>query len=123
MKAYGGADVHIHVFFIWAAARGDWSVSRPGRFTPGVKSPLCPLNMILGGRQTRSGRCGEKSRHYWDSNSDPLAFQPVSSSSAECDILTPEFTSLRLTFTFHLLGSVMVKALCYKPGGRGFETR
>jgi hypothetical protein len=35
MKTYGGVDVQIHVFLISALARGEWTASRPGRFTPG----------------------------------------------------------------------------------------
>jgi hypothetical protein len=34
MKAYGGVDVQIHIFLTSALAGGEWSVSRPGRFTP-----------------------------------------------------------------------------------------
>jgi hypothetical protein len=39
MKAYGVVDVQIHVFLIWALIRGEWSVSRPSRFTPGERAP------------------------------------------------------------------------------------
>jgi hypothetical protein len=39
MKAYGGVDVYIHVFFTSALAGGEWSASRPCRFTPGERSP------------------------------------------------------------------------------------
>jgi hypothetical protein len=34
MKAYGGVDVQIHIFLTSALAGGEWSASRPGRFTP-----------------------------------------------------------------------------------------
>jgi hypothetical protein len=34
MKTYGGVDVYTHVFLASAFAGGEWSVSRPGRFTP-----------------------------------------------------------------------------------------
>jgi hypothetical protein len=36
MKAYGGIDVQSHVFLISALARGEWSASRPSRFSPGA---------------------------------------------------------------------------------------
>jgi hypothetical protein len=36
MQAYGGVDVCVHVFFTSALVGGDWSASRPGRFTPGT---------------------------------------------------------------------------------------
>jgi hypothetical protein len=38
---------------------GEWSASRPGRFTPG-EEPQYPLDRRLGGPQSRSGRCGEE---------------------------------------------------------------
>jgi hypothetical protein len=34
MKAYGGVDVYSHIFLTSAVAGGEWSASRPGRFTP-----------------------------------------------------------------------------------------
>jgi hypothetical protein len=34
MKTYGGVDVQIHIF-LTPALVGDWSASRPCRFTPG----------------------------------------------------------------------------------------
>jgi hypothetical protein len=33
MKAYGGVDVYIHIFLTSALVGGEWSASRPGRFT------------------------------------------------------------------------------------------
>jgi hypothetical protein len=39
MKAYGGVDVEIHIFLTSVFAGGEWSASRPGRFTPGVRAP------------------------------------------------------------------------------------
>jgi hypothetical protein len=39
MKVYGGVDVWIHIFLTSALAGGEWSVSRPGRFTPRESSP------------------------------------------------------------------------------------
>jgi hypothetical protein len=39
MKAYGGVNVQIHVFFTTALVGGEWSASRPGRFTPGERTP------------------------------------------------------------------------------------
>jgi hypothetical protein len=39
MKTYGGVDVQIHIFLTWTLARGEWSASRPGRFTPGERAP------------------------------------------------------------------------------------
>jgi hypothetical protein len=38
MKAYGGVDVYIRVFLTSTLAGGEWSVSRPGCFTPGERA-------------------------------------------------------------------------------------
>jgi hypothetical protein len=60
MKTYGGVDVYIHIFLTSALAVGEWSASRPGRFTPRGKSARYPLDSMLGGPQSRSGRFGEE---------------------------------------------------------------
>jgi hypothetical protein len=39
MKACGGVDVSIHVFMTTALVGGEWSASRPGRFTTGERAP------------------------------------------------------------------------------------
>jgi hypothetical protein len=39
MKAYGGVDVYIYVFLTSALTGGEWSASRPCRFTPGERAP------------------------------------------------------------------------------------
>jgi hypothetical protein len=39
---------------------GEWSASRPGRFTLQGKSPWYPLDRRLGGPQSRSGGGGEE---------------------------------------------------------------
>jgi hypothetical protein len=40
MKAYGGGvDVWIYSFLTSALVGGEWSASRPGRFTPGDRAP------------------------------------------------------------------------------------
>jgi hypothetical protein len=38
MKAYGGVDVYIHIFLTSALVGGEWSASRPCRFTPGKEN-------------------------------------------------------------------------------------
>jgi hypothetical protein len=68
MKAYEGVDVYIHIFLTSALAEGEWSASRP----------WYPLDGILGGPQSRSGRRGkENSVSYRDSNYDLSVVQPV----------------------------------------------
>jgi hypothetical protein len=39
MKAYGGLDVWIHDFLASALVGGEWSASRPARFTPRERAP------------------------------------------------------------------------------------
>jgi hypothetical protein len=39
MKAYGEVDVYIHIFFTSPLAVGEWSASRPCRFTTGERTP------------------------------------------------------------------------------------
>jgi len=49
---------------------GEWSVSRPGCFTPGGKSPWYPFDRRMGGLKRWSGRGGE------EKNSQPLNLFP-----------------------------------------------
>jgi hypothetical protein len=58
---------------------GDWSASRPRRFSPQEKSPRLPLDRLLCGPQSQSGRCGEDKNllHGWESNTG----RPARSSS------------------------------------------
>jgi hypothetical protein len=37
MITYGGVDVEFHTFLASALDGGEWSVSRPDRFTPGTQ--------------------------------------------------------------------------------------
>jgi hypothetical protein len=39
MKTYEGVDLYIHIFLTSALAGGEWSASRPGRFTPSERDP------------------------------------------------------------------------------------
>jgi hypothetical protein len=39
MKTYGGVDVWTHIFLTSELVGGEWSASRPGRFTPGERAP------------------------------------------------------------------------------------
>jgi hypothetical protein len=39
MKTHGGVDVQIHIFLASALVGGEWSASRPCRFTPGERAP------------------------------------------------------------------------------------
>jgi len=39
MKIYLGVEVQLHTFFDLDTNKGDWSASRPGRFTPRERVP------------------------------------------------------------------------------------
>jgi hypothetical protein len=39
MKAYGRVDVWTHIFLTSVLVGGEWSASRPGRFTPRERAP------------------------------------------------------------------------------------
>jgi len=39
MKAYWGAEIYLHALLTSALDSGDWSASRPSRFTPGKGAP------------------------------------------------------------------------------------
>jgi hypothetical protein len=60
VKAYGGADVKIHVFLTSVLVGDEWSVSRPSHFTPPPpgKSPLYTLDRRLGGAETYELKSG-----------------------------------------------------------------
>jgi hypothetical protein len=40
-----------------------------------------------------------------------------------CPLQNPSVTCMFVTYNLLFCGSVVVKALCYKPEGRGYETR
>jgi hypothetical protein len=62
MKAYGGVDVYIHVFLTSALAGGEWSASRPGRFTPEERAP--GTHWIGGWAYPRAGLDDVKKRTF-----------------------------------------------------------
>jgi hypothetical protein len=60
MKTYWGVEVQLHAFLTSALDGGEWSASRPGRFTPQGMNPWYLLDRMLGGPQSRSGCGGEE---------------------------------------------------------------
>jgi hypothetical protein len=54
MKAYGGVDVQIQIVLTSALGGGEWSTSRPGRFTPDTHW-IGSVDL-----KSRSGRFGEE---------------------------------------------------------------
>jgi hypothetical protein len=58
--AYWGVDAQIHLFLTSTVTAGEWSASRPGRFTHEERAPRYALDRRLGVPQGRSGRCGNE---------------------------------------------------------------
>jgi hypothetical protein len=85
MKPYGGVEVQINVFLTLALVGGEWSVSRPGRFTP-EKEPAVPIEQetLWAPEPVWTTWKSEKSRPHRDWNFDPSAFQPVASRYTDC---------------------------------------
>jgi hypothetical protein len=99
MKTYGGGDVSIHEFLTSALARGEWSASSPGRFTPRERDPGTRwIGDWLGSVWTRWR--GEMSWSYRDSNSEPSAVQPVVSRYNDCVMSPLNYTALQHRETY-----------------------
>jgi hypothetical protein len=62
MKAYGRVDLYIHIFLTSALVGGEWSVSRPGRFTPVERAP--GTHGIEGWVGPRTGQDDVKKRKF-----------------------------------------------------------
>jgi hypothetical protein len=80
MKAYGGVGVYIHIFLTSALAGGEWSASRPGRFTPGERAPC--IHWIEGWVDPRVGLDDVEKRKFLTLPGlelDLLVVQPVPS--------------------------------------------
>jgi hypothetical protein len=71
------------LFMTSALDGGEWSVSRPCRFYRRGKSPRYPLDTMLGGPQSQSGRCGE------EQNLALPGIEPGPSSPSLYRLLTP----------------------------------
>jgi hypothetical protein len=105
MKAYKGVDVYIYIFVTSALVGGDWSASRPGRFTPGW-SPRYPLDRRLVGPQSWSGWHGEENSPLARQCTPRTAFSTFGNnvwrmfvvSPSSFDVLVIVFHSLRFSF-------------------------
>jgi hypothetical protein len=60
MKTYRGVDVQTDVFLISVLDGGEWSASRPGRFTLGERALGTHWIEVWVKPQSRSGRHGEE---------------------------------------------------------------
>jgi hypothetical protein len=99
------------VFLNLALVGGEWSASRPGRFTPGERAP--GTHYIGGWVGTRTDLDDIERRKilpYRDS--DPLAIHPVDNRYVECTILVPKglkSQSLKLWVGTYPGGGVLLK--------------
>jgi hypothetical protein len=102
MKVYGEADVQINIFLISALVGGDRSAPRHGCFTPQRKSLRYPLDRRPGGAPESVWATWkrEKSRPYWDSDSELSPIQPVASRYTYCAI--PDLNSQFYTVEFNI---------------------
>jgi hypothetical protein len=71
MKAYWGVGLYLHAFLTSALDGGEWSASRPSRFSP-RKESLVPI-----GPQSWSGRSGEEKNSHPLPGLEPSIIQPV----------------------------------------------
>jgi hypothetical protein len=109
-----GELIYKSTFFLNSAlVGGEWSASRPGRFTPGESAPG---THSIGGwvnPKSRSGRCGENSWPHRDSNSDPSVVQPVANRYTDCAI--PALQIFRVGFLFFWWGIIKYTEVCFCP--------
>jgi hypothetical protein len=86
MKAYRVVDVYIHMFLTSALAGGEWSASRPGRFTTGERAPC--THWIGGLVDPRAGLDDVKMRKFVTVTGLELV-QPVASRYTDYSISVP----------------------------------
>jgi hypothetical protein len=78
-----------HVSLTSALVGGEWSASFPGRFTPGERAPVTHwIGSWVDPRAGLGNMVKRKFLPHWDSNSDPLVFQPVANRYTDCAIPT-----------------------------------
>jgi hypothetical protein len=87
MKAYGGVDVLIHLFFTSALAGGEWSASRPGRFTPGEGAP--GIRCIGGYVDLRGGQNDMEKRKFL--TLPGLEFRPLGRPARSQSLYRPRY--------------------------------
>jgi hypothetical protein len=89
MKAYEGVDIWIHVCLTSALVRGEWSASRPSRFTPGERA--LGMHWIGGWVGPRTGLDDMKKRKFLTLSGFELrpVVQPVASRYTNCTIPAP----------------------------------
>jgi hypothetical protein len=110
-------DVYIYVLLTLALVGGEWSTSRPGRFTPGKRaSGTRWIGGWVGPRAGLDAMDRRKILPPQDSNTDPSVVQPVASRYTDCAIPAPAWHSAyreNLTFTL-LLGDAASSQIIHK---------
>jgi hypothetical protein len=85
MKAYGGVDVYIHIFFTSVLGGDEWSASRPCRFTPSERAR--GTHKIGGWVDPRGGLNDVEKRKFLTLQGLELRPQPVASSYTDYAVL------------------------------------
>jgi hypothetical protein len=62
MKSYGGVEMQLHAFLTLVLDGGEWSASRPGRFTRRERASDTHWIGGWGGPRRLSGRGGEEKK-------------------------------------------------------------
>jgi hypothetical protein len=122
MKMYGeGMYIAMYVFLASAIDGEDWSASRHEERSPHTK--------LIGGCLGPRIGLDDLEREgtfctYWDSNCNPPVVHSLSQSNISLQSRSACFTWIySFIKTIYARGSVVFKALCYKPEGRGLETQ
>jgi hypothetical protein len=93
-------EVH-HTFLTSVLDGGEWSASRPGRFTLREGAPGYPLDRRLGGPQSRSGLGGEEKISQTLPGLEPPITQPV------VELCTTELSRLLIKVCIHFLSGAV----------------
>jgi hypothetical protein len=96
----------MNIFLTSALVGGEWSASRPCRFTPGERAPRYPFYRRLGGPQSRCGRHGEVPTGT--QTPSPLVVQPVASRYTDWAIPAPFALWIEIFTKFHNLKKSLI---------------
>jgi hypothetical protein len=96
MKMYEGGNIETLVFLTTALVGGEWSASRPGRFTT-KKSPWYPLDRRLGGIKRRYRRHGETKIFL---HSSGLKLQPLGHPAHSKSLYQLHYPSSLMSYIF-----------------------
>jgi hypothetical protein len=89
MQVYEGDHVEIHISLTLVLVAGEWSVSRPDRFTPGERAPS--THSTGGWVGPRAGLDNMQNRIFLTLlGLNPSVVQPIASRYTDCASLAPK---------------------------------